>query len=326
VKTIPSPVAVEHEWSRLTIPVDPDWTISLPGFSPAAERATETLLTAGNGFAGVRGSLEEGSSWSHPGTFLAGVFDHLRMSSDPPEGLRETPALVVLPDWLSLSVQIDGIPLALTDGDIVEHERLLHLRDGLIIRRWQHRLPSSDRIVQVVTRRAALQSDRHAFVQQILLTAENFDAQVQLDTRLDTRSASGLVFEPPTAVDADEDLLVAHTRRREFTIAIAERCRLSGAAVAGARSDSSSSSISRAWAWRAQRGCRYEFERRLVCFTSKSGGRPAQRAVEHVRALEHRSTEMLVEEHRAAWAERWRDADVRVEGDPRLQRALRFAA
>jgi trehalose/maltose hydrolase-like predicted phosphorylase len=35
--------------------------------------------------------------------------------------------------------------------------------------------------------------------------------------------------------------------------------------------------------------------------------------------------ERLLAEHRAAWAERWEDADVRVEGDNRLQLAIRFA-
>jgi trehalose/maltose hydrolase-like predicted phosphorylase len=35
--------------------------------------------------------------------------------------------------------------------------------------------------------------------------------------------------------------------------------------------------------------------------------------------------ERLLREHREAWACRWRDADVVVEGDPELQRAIRFA-
>ena len=35
--------------------------------------------------------------------------------------------------------------------------------------------------------------------------------------------------------------------------------------------------------------------------------------------------ERLLREHREAWARRWRDADVVVEGDPELQRAIRFA-
>ena len=35
--------------------------------------------------------------------------------------------------------------------------------------------------------------------------------------------------------------------------------------------------------------------------------------------------ERLLNEHRAAWGARWEDADVRIEGDPRLQQAVRLA-
>ncbi len=35
--------------------------------------------------------------------------------------------------------------------------------------------------------------------------------------------------------------------------------------------------------------------------------------------------ERLLREHREAWAQRWREADVVIEGDPELQRAVRFA-
>ena len=33
----------------------------------------------------------------------------------------------------------------------------------------------------------------------------------------------------------------------------------------------------------------------------------------------------LLAEHRAAWARRWADAEIRIEGDPELELAARFA-
>ena len=42
-------------------------------------------------------------------------------------------------------------------------------------------------------------------------------------------------------------------------------------------------------------------------------------------AAQEAGFERLLREHREAWAQRWREADVVIEGDPELQRAVRFA-
>ena len=42
-------------------------------------------------------------------------------------------------------------------------------------------------------------------------------------------------------------------------------------------------------------------------------------------AAEEAGFERLLSEHREAWARRWAESDVVVEGDPELQRAIRFA-
>jgi len=55
--------------------VDPGWILVDEGFSLAREHELESLFAIGNGYAGSRGSLAEGSALSAPATFLAGVFD-----------------------------------------------------------------------------------------------------------------------------------------------------------------------------------------------------------------------------------------------------------
>ena len=42
-------------------------------------------------------------------------------------------------------------------------------------------------------------------------------------------------------------------------------------------------------------------------------------------AAQEAGFERLLREHREAWAQRWQEADVVIEGDPELQRAIRFA-
>jgi trehalose/maltose hydrolase-like predicted phosphorylase len=50
-----------------------------------------------------------------------------------------------------------------------------------------------------------------------------------------------------------------------------------------------------------------------------------EQAVGRLLAVEDAGFERLLHEHRAAWGERWGDADVRIEGDCDLQRAIRLA-
>jgi trehalose/maltose hydrolase-like predicted phosphorylase len=50
-----------------------------------------------------------------------------------------------------------------------------------------------------------------------------------------------------------------------------------------------------------------------------------ERAVEALLQAEAAGFDRLLHEHRSTWGERWRDADVSIEGDPELQRALRLA-
>jgi trehalose/maltose hydrolase-like predicted phosphorylase len=53
--------------------------------------------------------------------------------------------------------------------------------------------------------------------------------------------------------------------------------------------------------------------------------RDAEQASLALAAAEEAGFEQLLAEHRQAWAQRWQEADVVIEGDPQLQRAVRFA-
>ena len=73
---------------------DPGWILVEEGFTLAREHEVESLFAIGNGYAGSRGSLAEGSALSAPATFVAGVFD-----SEP----GSVPGLAPTADWTRLS-------------------------------------------------------------------------------------------------------------------------------------------------------------------------------------------------------------------------------
>lgn len=64
---------------------------------------------------------------------------------------------------------------------------------------------------------------------------------------------------------------------------------------------------------------------RLVAYATdpRQAPRP-EAALEALEAAEQLGVESLLAEQRSAWARRWSAADIRIEGDPELQRAVRF--
>lgn len=105
---------------------DDAWLIRQSGHDQVTANYYETLFTIGNGRLGTRGSLEEGHRGEWSGTYLNGVYD----SHDAP-----VIDLVNVPDWLWLSVSVDGVRLDVQSCAVVEHERALDMARGLLWRR-----------------------------------------------------------------------------------------------------------------------------------------------------------------------------------------------
>ena len=153
---------------------DPGWVLVEEGFTLTREHELESLFAIGNGYAGSRGSLAEGSALSAPATFVAGVFD---------SGAGSVPGLAPTADWTRLSATIDGHPLRLDRGHNLEHRRILDMRQGILWREWRHQ-DGAGRITRLRALRLASLADRHLLVQCVTITPENYSGKVSFDATL----------------------------------------------------------------------------------------------------------------------------------------------
>jgi len=64
---------------------------------------------------------------------------------------------------------------------------------------------------------------------------------------------------------------------------------------------------------------------RVAAYVTTTGADPSEPALKRVRRARAAGRERILSDHRAAWAQRWEAADVRIEGDPELQLAVRLA-
>jgi len=149
---------------------DESWLVRQSGHDPRRANYYETIFTIGNGRLGTRGSLEEGHRGELSGTYLAGVYD----SHDAP-----VIDLVNAPDWLWLTVSIDGIRLDVHSCKLLEHERALDLSHGLLWRRTTFEDPQGRR-TRVETLRFASMARRSLCGLRVEITPENHNAPINV--------------------------------------------------------------------------------------------------------------------------------------------------
>ena len=159
----------------MTEVTDSAWLVEETGFDLRRANYHETIFTVGNGRLGTRGSLEEGHLGQLSGTFLGGVYDG-----------HEVPVidLVNCPDWLDTAVYVDGVRLDVDTCTVVEHRRVLDLRDGVLTRSTLFE-DADGRRTRLETERCASMADRRICALRVTVTPENHDGQIVVETGID---------------------------------------------------------------------------------------------------------------------------------------------
>ncbi|MBL8659960.1 MAG: glycoside hydrolase family 65 protein [Rhodospirillales bacterium] len=306
---------------RLDLPTTPAWTFHEPTYNPSRESGVESRFAIGNGFLGVRASraISRGPMWvswlhtlnwaSSPRTYIAGLFDI--PNTEPP-----VPALVPAPDWLRLRVILDGEPMFIRSGKLLTHHRVLDVRRGLMLTEWQQETEGGH-LVQVRSLRMVSQAERSLGVQVLELKIGQRPVDATLEATIE---GTGTALEIERL---DDDLALWRTTSGKW-LSLANDA---GVAINGKAMEAETvEPLKRSWSWRNDPSDHAMFWRTVAFARGDEGARePAvhvQVAMERART---RGWQALLDDHEAAWAARWADADIELDGDEEAQKALRFA-
>ncbi|MCA1656202.1 MAG: hypothetical protein LC713_00530, partial [Actinobacteria bacterium] len=272
------------------------WRLEAGGFEPRREGDVEAWLTVGNGRTGTRGSLEERTAPSSPTVLIAGVFGCVPGDQDGPE-------LAPGPKWTHLQPRVDGEAVDLGTGRTLEHRRVLDLRQATVFREWRQLLPTG--------REWRFRSVRLASLADRAILAMHAEAETQAGTGAESGGAAiSLTGEIPLPV-------------AQGAIASAETGRVDDQVVASVRaSGGASASFAIGDEGEYGRVDRIVAVGRTVDGSDDDPGDDAVAALARARAAGMASVQA---HHRRAWRDRWREADVVVEGDADIQEALRFS-
>lgn len=315
-----------------------EWRVMEEGFHPAFNRVSESLFSLANGYMGVRGNFEEDFSGDTlQGSYIGGIYYPEAVSAFrhrkglPDQVMRMANAA----NWIGIHVEIDGEALDLARGEIEEFRRVLDMRQGLLERFFQVRLPSGHR-VQVRALRFCSMAEPEIGVIRYAITPLNFSGTLTLTPFLDlnvrneeTEATELFWVEVEAVVKRTQAYLVAETRKTEFQVCSGMKFDVF---QRGERLEVNSFRIEREKyvACSVDLGFEKGQETVLVKYVANlsSLNHPKEGLLERcrfaVKQAARKGFEQLLEEHRQVWAERWAAGDITIKGDLAAQQAIRF--
>jgi alpha,alpha-trehalase len=161
------------------------WSLVYTDWTPSQQPLREALCALGNAYFVTRGAAEEAGAGGvhYPGTYLAGGYN--RLESEIAGRVVENEDLVNWPNWLCLSLRLDGSePFALESVEILEFRQELDIRCGVLERRVRFR-DARGRETTLRSRRIVHMGKPHLAAIEWTVTPENWSGRLEIDSALD---------------------------------------------------------------------------------------------------------------------------------------------
>ncbi len=321
-------------------PVEP-WCLRETELQVRLLAQAESLFALSNGHIGWRGNLDEGEPHGLPGSYLNGCYERRPLPyAEPAYGNPESGQTIVnVTNGKLLRLFVDDEPFDVRYGRLVSHERVLDFRAGTLRRSVEWVSPAG-RAVRITSTRLVSLSQRS--VAAISYAVEPLDGPAELviqselvaneqlppprhDPRATTNLTAPLRSERHSA-QASHGLLVHRTRRSRLLVAAAMQ-HLVQAPDGCQQVTESAPDIARfAVSVPLQPGQRLQLVKFVAYGWSAVRTLPAlsDQVQGALHAAERTGWAGLLAQQQDYLAEFWDRADVRLDGDPEVQQAIRF--
>ena len=169
-------------------PYDDPWRLVERRFVEDRLAQTETLFSVANGHLGLRGNHEEGRPSYEHSTLIAGFHETWPIAhAEEAFGLAQTGQTIVdVPDTKLIQLYVDDEPLFLPTAPMSSYERVLDFREGTLSRRLVWETPSGKR-VEVRSRRLVSLRQRHLAAYEFEVCLLDGSAPVVITSQLVNR-------------------------------------------------------------------------------------------------------------------------------------------
>jgi alpha,alpha-trehalose phosphorylase len=318
------------------------WVVREPALRAESLAQSESVFALGNGHLGLRGNLDEGEPTGLPGTYLNGVHEVRPLPyAETAYGNPEAGETVLnVTDGKLIRLLVDDELFDVRYGELLEHERALDLRDGVLRRDVHWRSPIGREVRIASTRLVSLpQRGTAAILYEVEPVGESARIVIQSEL-VANENGHGTGGDDPRAASVLHDVLQSEEHLHQDAMAIlVHRTRRSGIRLGAAMDhmiDGPPGMVVEADAWpdigRVTIAADVPSGSRLRILKYLSYGWSSSRSLPSIRAqvlgtlaeARHTGWEGLCAAQRAYLEDFWERADVELDGDPELQQAIRF--
>lgn len=293
----------------------PLWSVSNKDFVAADTEKNGNKFLIGNGYMGLRGTLEEHGPEQLAACTLSGLYDRRG------DQWREP---VNAPFAFGVRLSADGQTVSTLDTPITAHSQLLDLNCARHHRETSFRLAGGQTLTVSSSRFLSLE-DKHLGVLQLSVSAST-DCELVIETGIDGKvwDINGPHLKDFTPKCADNSIaLVAKTGETDTTVVVATSVR--GDALPLPETVTTEQAVHYRYCIKASAGETYTFTKYIAIHTGADSGNPLAAALATLDTASRAGWLQLLQEHTSLWAERWHNSDVQIEGDDEAQRALRYS-
>jgi len=315
-----------------------EWNIIEEGFDPHLNKISESLFSLGNGRMGQRANFEETYNGDTlQGNYVAGVYypDKTRVGWWK-NGYPEYFAKVLnAANWVGLRIQADGEELDLSLCEVQDFTRILNMKEGYLKRNFTAKMASGKQVKVSAKRFFSIANDEVAAL-HYQLTAVNFSGNIDITSFID-----GDVKNQDSNYDEkfwDEvqrtqhetgSYLTMRTKKTEFEVITGVQTLVqknSNASSLEADPDHKDKYLAVKTTVEVLEGEVIDIYKIATNLSSQNyaAAELQDKAISVITAAAAQGFAALLQEQAAAWATKWQEGDIIIEGDVEAQQAIRF--
>lgn len=302
----------------------------------------ETLFHNANGYIGVRGCMEEGvpKDWdTMRGTYINGFYDIIPMKQAESlcNFVEEKQVMLNVVDTQTICLWVDGEKLALDEGAVKEHTRILNMDEGYTERKLVWCTPKGKE-VRIDIKRMTSFAEPSLFTIDYCVTPLNFDGKIEFrsyhipevsnycnpdDPRLGAESDQYLV---PVTIQVEKEIsyAISETKKSRLRMCSAVAHTLDASAQAECRIEKDGNRIIYCASAAAAKGEPVVLRKYTVITDSIRKERPAEAAREILTKVMHRGIESYYQQQKDYLKNFWQQTELEIDGDGALNQAVCF--
>lgn len=315
------------------------WQIIEEGFNPEYNKISESIFSIGNGKGGQRANFEESfSGQTLKGSYVSGVYypDKTRVGwwkNGYPEYFAK---MLNAPSWIGLDISFNGEQLDLAKCKIIDFSRILDMQKGVLIRNFTVETVQGKQIKAEIKRFMSIVDDENGAI-EYKITPLNFSGTISVISDVDADIANEdsnydekFWIEINKKSSAENTFVTAETKKTKFRVCTAVKTLFykNGEKINPTSEQTvlEKKYAAQVYSFNVEQNLEIAiYKYAAICSTMYYNEQELeQKTLLQLKNAVDKGFKTLLNEQQNAWAEKWKESDIIIEGDVAAQQGIRF--